>query len=405
MTLFQELLSLGILFGVFHGLFLAGVFVFYRRGNRAANRTLALILAILALHLGEILLAINGLAWRFPHLGGSTWPLIYLIGPLFYLYVRRSLGIPAPFRWHTALHAVPALYLLYTVWPWLTLTPSIKAGYMMAHPPWETTEISLSLALVILFHAAQLSVYAALSVRLLRRGERRHRAGSADTATAASLRWLRRMSQGFSLYCGIYFLLLLALLGFGGYGVEIDRIWLLLLSLTIHAIGYAAIQQPDSFSTAGNNPIEDPAPPIDPVPETVARSKVPSPFSLEEVRELRQRLDAAMEEGLYRKEDLRLAELAEHCDLSAHQLSRLLNQELGQSFFDFVNSWRVSACQRLLTDPRHASWSILAIANECGFRNKGTFNRIFRKETGLTPGAYRKSVSASDNGNPITHQP
>jgi len=37
------------------------------------------------------------------------------------------------------------------------------------------------------------------------------------------------------------------------------------------------------------------------------------------------------------------------------------------------------------------NFSLLGIAFECGFNSKASFNRAFKKNTGLTPSEYKKS--------------
>ena len=38
------------------------------------------------------------------------------------------------------------------------------------------------------------------------------------------------------------------------------------------------------------------------------------------------------------------------------------------------------------------SYTLLGIAFECGFSSKASFNRVFKKETGVSPSDFRKSV-------------
>lgn len=92
---------------------------------------------------------------------------------------------------------------------------------------------------------------------------------------------------------------------------------------------------------------------------------------------------------LYRDEELSLADLADELALSTHQVSELINQELGKNFAAFVNDFRIrEACELLRTDRNR---SVLDIAFEVGFRTKSSFHRAFQKHTGQTPSEYRTS--------------
>jgi AraC-like DNA-binding protein len=74
------------------------------------------------------------------------------------------------------------------------------------------------------------------------------------------------------------------------------------------------------------------------------------------------------------------------------QLSQLINDGLGDNFYDFVNKYRVDEVKRLMTDPKAKNFNLLGIALEAGFKSKSTFNLIFKRFTGLTPSEYRKNL-------------
>jgi len=83
--------------------------------------------------------------------------------------------------------------------------------------------------------------------------------------------------------------------------------------------------------------------------------------------------------------------LSEQIDMSHRELSILINQELKQHFFDFINTYRIEKATKILKDPEKRKYTILEILYEVGFNSKSSFNTAFKKQTGLTPTAYRKS--------------
>ncbi|TGN03471.1 helix-turn-helix domain-containing protein [Leptospira dzoumogneensis] len=104
---------------------------------------------------------------------------------------------------------------------------------------------------------------------------------------------------------------------------------------------------------------------------------------------LRENLLQSMEvEKLYKDEDLSLASLADDLGLSSHQLSELINQEMGKNFSAFVNEYRIKEACELLTKNKDSS--ILDIAYEVGFRSKTSFHRAFQKEVGVPPSEFRE---------------
>lgn len=98
-----------------------------------------------------------------------------------------------------------------------------------------------------------------------------------------------------------------------------------------------------------------------------------------------------LESQTYLNPDLTLAQLAQESGLSSHLLSQIINEQLQLNFFDFVNGYRVEAFRQRLHDPAYKSYSLLGIALDCGFNSKSAFNRIFKKETGLTPSQFKKT--------------
>ncbi len=84
---------------------------------------------------------------------------------------------------------------------------------------------------------------------------------------------------------------------------------------------------------------------------------------------------------------LSMPKLANTIGATPNQLSHVLNQHLGKSFFDFVNEVRTREASRLLIE--EPDRTILDIATSVGFNSKSTFNLAFKKITGRTPSVYR----------------
>lgn len=96
------------------------------------------------------------------------------------------------------------------------------------------------------------------------------------------------------------------------------------------------------------------------------------------------------EERIYLDPDLTLKKLAQRLNIHSNHLSRIINEQFGTNYNDYINRQRVSEAQRRLVDPALQSKSILDIMFDVGFYSKSTFNTAFRKFTGTSPSAYRK---------------
>ena len=95
----------------------------------------------------------------------------------------------------------------------------------------------------------------------------------------------------------------------------------------------------------------------------------------------------------YLREDLRLTDLQRIFPMSRSYLSQLFNKELGCSFSDYVNHFRVEESKRLLEAEPLAS--IQEIAERSGFHSISTFRRAFIKQTGVIPSEYRRDGNES----------
>ena len=110
---------------------------------------------------------------------------------------------------------------------------------------------------------------------------------------------------------------------------------------------------------------------------------------------MKARLLAVMEaEKPWRDSELTLADLAAKLDSTPHKLSEVLNSQLRQTFYDFVNAYRVREVQRRIKAGDARALKMLALAMDAGFASKSTFNQAFKKHTSQTPSDFRQAVGA-----------
>ncbi len=96
------------------------------------------------------------------------------------------------------------------------------------------------------------------------------------------------------------------------------------------------------------------------------------------------------EDKLYQNEDLNLSTLATVLEISAHQLSELINTTFSIGFSRYVRELRVAEAKKLLA--AEPQTSVLAIGLMIGFKSQSNFYAAFREITGEAPGAYRKTT-------------
>src|SRR5688572_13077478 len=150
------------------------------------------------------------------------------------------------------------------------------------------------------------------------------------------------------------------------------RYGFILLTVFLYWISYKAWKQPLLYST-------------------VVDKYATSTLSEREAARIEAELASLMElKKPYTEPQLNIDGLALQLNTTRHSLSQVLNQRLQQSFYDYVNSFRIEEAKRLLKCPAHDNNKISSIAFDAGFNSLSAFNDVFKKRTGITPSAYRK---------------
>ncbi len=94
----------------------------------------------------------------------------------------------------------------------------------------------------------------------------------------------------------------------------------------------------------------------------------------------------------YDQPKISLSDVAEVAHLSPSHLAHILKETLGVSYKQYLTAQRMDAAKRLL---QTTEWTIDVIAEQVGYPNVTNFYRLFQRETGQTPSAYRKQDTAS----------
>lgn len=98
------------------------------------------------------------------------------------------------------------------------------------------------------------------------------------------------------------------------------------------------------------------------------------------------------DEKPYLNAELTIQDLSSALNISKHHLTQVLNHSIGKNFFNFINEYRIEAVKKKIEDKKFAHLTLLAIAYDCGFNSKSSFNNIFKQYTGLTPSEYKKAM-------------
>lgn len=86
--------------------------------------------------------------------------------------------------------------------------------------------------------------------------------------------------------------------------------------------------------------------------------------------------------------EITLKNLAESVSEQPYILSQVINENFGQNYYEFINSYRIEEAKRILKDSAHKDYTLTAIGFEAGFNSKSAFYTAFKKITGVSPAKY-----------------
>ncbi|WP_223593670.1 response regulator [Neobacillus bataviensis] len=92
-------------------------------------------------------------------------------------------------------------------------------------------------------------------------------------------------------------------------------------------------------------------------------------------------------ERYYYKQDLTLQEVAQEVNVSPSYLSRLLKEELGSSFIDYLTQVRIQYAIKFMENP---SYKIYEVAEKVGYSTQHYFSTAFKKVVGMSPSNFVK---------------
>lgn len=92
------------------------------------------------------------------------------------------------------------------------------------------------------------------------------------------------------------------------------------------------------------------------------------------------------------RQELNLSQLARELYMTPSHFCTMFHQETGYTFVDYMNRVRINqACLYMMSDHDASQESI---AETVGFSNAPYFFRVFKKYTGMTPGAFRQMIQS-----------
>jgi AraC-like DNA-binding protein len=396
--------SLLLIFFV-HGLVYA--IMLYRKGVRndtAADKWLSLFLLCCVLYICPWMLGFAGWYDAQPYrdfLFYMPFQHLYLLGPVVYFYVQSLLNPSFNFTKKQWLHLLlPALYLLYSAIAFVTDKWVLHRYFFLASQQdpdfesWYQLTGFVSMVVYFLLCLRYYSLYRKLIVQVI------------SYADVVRFKWIKHFLWLFLAMLLLRFIFFVA--GFipAFHNLRYTGPWWEYFSFAvifyyIAIAGYAnaiyakipfklqLLQQPAAWllpaakdMSAGNNSWFEEA-------EIVVADMVLPPNSDADAALITEWMPRVLQyiavEKAYEDAELSLAQVAKQLKTNPTLISKVINQGFKQNFNDFVNQYRIAAVQQMLQAGEQQTQTLLGIAYDCGFNSKATFNRAFKKATGVSP--------------------
>ena len=373
MTFDFNLYSTPLLFGFVQGIVYALLFWFrgWRQG-RLSDWIFGALLITFVFEIWEYMLGFAGveLLWREVNFVPRTFGL--LLPPLAYYYLKSQFNADFRFEKRDFKHALP--FLIYAAYHLLVFAGGpafVQYWEQNIHRPLRIDFVEIGMRFI-----SQL-LYFYWAYQLYREYQQWAPSQFSDTE-ALSFRWFRNFLWAF-LASNVF-----------GWAMTLIDLWLNLdfwhdwwdelfnagLIYYLAVAGYAQIQPRKlHFSSVL-------------VPEIAVSPKMEK-LSEADFQRWKTRVETMMKsEKPYLEPELALSDLAQRLGTNVSVLSAVVNGAFGKNFNDYVNEFRVEAVKKMLKDPENNHYSLLGIGLECGFNSKSTFNRAFKKITGLAPGDF-----------------
>jgi len=368
--------------GVFLCLTLGPFLFFSKSSKNNANVFLGGLTVIFFLFFSQGALYRYHLMDNFPYFIGFGNNALFLLGPFAYFYIRASTQKGFRLRLIDGLHFLPFIINFGMDIPRYLKTDEeriaeyiyfINNGNLPNQGDWELLLKSL--------HGV---VYFAVSVYLIMQ-YRKNLSNETSAVDTTFHRWM------------LLFVILLALPVssiFFYINTDYNRIFiplqLLSFFLLLLAIYIATLIKPQLFQTFPHQMLLPESSEVQ--KQKYERSNLQEAQKEQYLTKLKTFVEL---EKPYQSPDFTIAQLSEKVKIPSHYLSQVINEKLGVSFLDFINSYRVKAAQEMLTNPKFSHYTIMSIAYDAGFNAKSTFYSVFKKQTGMTPSQYRKKMVGS----------
>jgi AraC-like DNA-binding protein len=371
-----DLFSVFIFLGIVQAIFLS--FFFLSRENRKipANFFQGILLIIIACVILEIFVMYTGYIVHCFYLVDYSESMSLAIGPLFYFIVLSLTqgSVSKEKYWHL----LPAVIYTFLLIPFLMLPEDAKynAWVYSYHPEMLARDfkypgsVNIFGIRSVITELTLLSIFIyAVWILILTVKAFRKKGESFFYPRSTTLRTLQSLI--FQIFSVSVIVLIVKLTNLNDTG---DHIFATFIALTVYFTSFSVIRHSGFFKPA--------------VLDAQQKYKTSSLTPEAQQAALTKLGEVMKNEKPFLQPDFSLPELASRLRMSVHQLSQVINDGLGKSFFEMAAEYRIEEAKKMLKEK--PAIKVEEIAEEVGYSSKSSFNTAFKKLTGKTPSQWRE---------------
>ncbi len=367
-----------LLIGFFEGLFLA-VLLYTKKKKSVSDFILASFFLVFAINIFlsfiEVYNRQNG--FPYPALIFTAAPFLLLHGPVLWLYVKSLTDQYFRFKPLYLLTLLPFVAMIinqsFNVY---SLPSQQKIDYVMG----EAFKKSISYPFFLLLIALTPIFYFSLALKLIKGYKSKIESYFSQTS-GIDLKWLNSILISWISLCIIInsFFIIDLFHPIAPFGL-MQFISFIVAAIYVVIIGFYGLKQDNIFLTRNI--------PLNLEKNVFETDNYSKPLKEDEKEFISTLLNYMSEKKPYLQPEITLKRLSDELNVTPEYLSEVINNDLNKNFFDFINYYRVEEFKNQCKGESSKHLNIIGIAFNCGFNSKATFNRVFKKATGLTPSEY-----------------
>ncbi len=368
-----EFIDLVLFLGISQGVFLAATIQIIKNKNKAANRILSIMLVLAVFMLLGRMIFFKFLTIRLFQWSILIDAVIFIFGPLCYMYFRRLIFSKNDIFKLPLGHYVPIIFHLsfsFYIFSFQVddFSDKLSSGYF-------------GLPFLIIEGAGIVSniYYWLLNAKILKSYIYKEKNHISYTQSLVSF---LKFFQITILIIIMVWMISFTSKQFFDYSIKFinyNSVWGT-ISIFIFVIGYYSLKEPELFR----------------IPFQKEKSKSPQRLPQDQIILIEKELNYLIEkEKIFLKSNLTLRDLSLQLNTSTHNISWYLNHVSKNNFYDYINYYRIQEFLLRVENNEHHHHTILAIAMDVGFNSKSTFNKAFKLEMKDTPRNYIKGLKVA----------